>query len=93
MVRAFDLLMQSLTIRGLKPSLQRLDNEALLTLSNYLIKKVIDYQLATPHIHQRNNAERVIQTFKNHFISGICSVDPNFHSSYGINSYLKQHSR
>jgi hypothetical protein len=28
MVRAFDLLIQSLIIRGLKPSLQRLDNEA-----------------------------------------------------------------
>jgi hypothetical protein len=78
MVRAFDLLIQSLILRGLKPLLQRLDNEASLDLRNYLTKQGITYQLAPPHIHQRNNAERAIQTFKNHFITGLCSVDPNF---------------
>jgi hypothetical protein len=78
MVRAFDLLIQSLIIRGLKPSLQRLNNESSLALRNYLTKQGIDYQLAPPHIHRRKNAERAIQTFKNHFMSGLCSVDPNF---------------
>jgi hypothetical protein len=75
MVRAFDLLIQSLILRGLKPLLQRLDNEASLALRNYLTKKGITYQLAPPHIHQRNNAERAIQTFKNHFIA--CQRMPN----------------
>jgi hypothetical protein len=56
MVRAFDFLIQSLIIRGLKPHLQRLDNEASLSLINYLTKQGINYQLAPPHIHQRNNA-------------------------------------
>jgi hypothetical protein len=78
MVHVFDLLVQSLIIRGLKPSLQRLENEASLALRNYLTKQGIDYQLAPPHIHRRNNAKRAIQTFKNHFISRLCSVDPNF---------------
>jgi hypothetical protein len=78
MVRAFDLLIQSLIICGLKPSLQRLYNEAPLALRNYLTKQGIDYQLAPPHIHRRNNAERAIQTFKNHFIAGLCAVTPNF---------------
>jgi hypothetical protein len=77
MVRAFDLLIQSLIIRVLKPSLKRLDNEAPLALRNYLKKQGINYQLAPPHIHRGNNAERAIQTFKNHFSSGLCSVDPN----------------
>jgi hypothetical protein len=85
MVSAFELLIQSLIIRGLKPHLQWLDSEASLALRSYLTKQGIDYQLAPPHIHWRNNAERAIQTFKNHFIAGLCSVDPNF-----INSYLKQ---
>ena len=31
-----------------------------------------------PHIHRRNSAERAIQTFKNHFIAGLASTDPNF---------------
>jgi hypothetical protein len=78
MVHAFDVLIQSLIILGLKPSLQSLDNEASLALRNYLTKQGIYYQLAPPHIHRRNNAERVIQNFRNHFISGLCSVDPNF---------------
>jgi hypothetical protein len=78
MVRAFDLIIQYLILRGLKPLLQRLDNEASLALRNYLTKQRITYQLAPPHIHRRNNAERAIQTFKNHFIAGLCSVDPNF---------------
>jgi hypothetical protein len=78
MVRVFDLLIHSLIIRGLKPSLQRLDNEASLALRNHLTKQGIDYQLAPPHIHLRNNAESAIQTFKNYFISGLCSVDPDF---------------
>jgi hypothetical protein len=78
MIRAFDLLIQSLIIRGLKPHLQRLDNEASLALRNYLTKQGIDYKLAPPHIHRRNNADRGIQTFKNHLIAGLCSVDPVF---------------
>jgi hypothetical protein len=78
MVRAFDLLIQSLIIRGLKPILQRLDNDSSLELRNYLTKQGIDYQLAPPHIHRRKNTERAIQTLKNHFIAGLCSVDPFF---------------
>jgi hypothetical protein len=78
MVRAFELLIKSLIICGLKPSLQSLDNEASLALRNYLTKQGINYQLAPPHIHWRNNAERAIQTFENHFISGLYSVDSNF---------------
>jgi hypothetical protein len=71
MVREFDFLIQSLIIRGLKPHLQHLDNEASLALRNYLTKQVINYQLAPPRIHRRNNAERAIQMFKNHFIAGL----------------------
>jgi hypothetical protein len=78
MVRAFDFLIQSLILHGLKPLLQRLDNEASLALRNYLTNQGITYQLAPPHIHRRNNAERAIQIFNNHFIAGLCSVDPNF---------------
>jgi hypothetical protein len=78
MIRKFDLIIQYLILRGLKPLLQRLDNEASFALRNYLTKQGITYQLAPPHIHRRNNAERAIQTFKNHFIAGLCSVDPTF---------------
>jgi hypothetical protein len=78
MVRSFDFLIQSLIVRGFKPHLQRLDNEASLALINYLTQQIITYQLAPPHIQRKNNVERAIQTFKNHFIAGLCSVDPTF---------------
>ena len=38
----------------------------------------VDYQLAPLHIHRANAAERAIRTFKNHFISGLCSADKDF---------------
>jgi hypothetical protein len=78
MVRSFDLLIQSLILSGLKPLLQRFNNEASLALRNHLTKQGITYQLALHHIHRRNNAKRAIQTFKNHFIAGLCSVDPKY---------------
>jgi hypothetical protein len=78
MVRVFDLLIQSLIIRGLRSSLQHLYNEASLALGNYLTKQGNDYQLAPPHVHRRKNVERAIQTFKKHFIAGLCSVDLKF---------------
>jgi hypothetical protein len=78
MVRAFDLLIQSLIIRGLRLLLKHLENESPLALRNYITDQGIYYQLAPPHIHRRTNVESAIQTFKNHFVTGPCSVDPNF---------------
>jgi hypothetical protein len=38
----------------------------------------VEYQLVPPHCHQRNAAERAIHTFKEHFVAGLASVDPDF---------------
>ena len=67
-----------LTSRGLTPRLQRLDNEASQALQQFLTDESIDYQLAPPHVHRRNSAERAIRTFKNHFIAGLSGTDPDF---------------
>ena len=67
-----------LVVRGLRPRLHTLDNEASTSLKDFLTTKNIEYQLAPPHIHRRNSAEHAIQTFKNHFIAGLSSTDPNF---------------
>jgi hypothetical protein len=40
--------------------------------------KTIDFQLVPPQVHRHNAAERCICTFQNHFIAGLCSMDPNF---------------
>ena len=64
--------------RGLKPQLKKLDNEASIHLKDFLEAEEVDFQLVPPHVHRRNAAERAIRTFKNHFIAGLCSVDPDF---------------
>jgi hypothetical protein len=38
----------------------------------------VDYQLVPHGLHRQNAAERAIRIFKNHFIAGLCSVDPQF---------------
>jgi hypothetical protein len=77
-LKAYKKAHELLTSRGLKPSLQKLDNEASSALQQYMVSVDVDYQLVPPHVHRRNAAERAIRTFKNHFIAGLCSTDPDF---------------
>ena len=75
---AFQEIHARLVAAGLRPQLQRLDNEFSEALKSFLRDVAIDYQLVPPGIHRRNAAERAIRTFKNHFIAGLCSVDKAF---------------
>jgi hypothetical protein len=77
-VKAYDSIHQELTVKGFKPKLQTLDNEASAALKNFFTANDIAYQLVPPHCHRRNAAERAIRTFKKHFVTGISSVDPSF---------------
>jgi hypothetical protein len=61
--------------KGLALTLHWMDNGLKDLLSMQFNLK---YQLVPPHIHQRNAAERAIQTFKNHFIAGLCSAAEDF---------------
>ena len=76
--RVFTSVHTYLVTRGLRPRLHTLDNEASTILKEFLTAENVEYQLVPPHIHRRNSAERAIQTFKNHFITGLASTDPNF---------------
>eukprot|EP00978_Attheya_sp_CCMP212_P013058 scaffold32606_cov75-Attheya_sp.AAC.1 len=78
MVRVFTELADYLTTRGFKPQYQVLDNEASKALKKAITGQNITYQLAPPGNHRQNNAERAIQTFKNHFVARLCSVDGSF---------------
>ena len=55
-----------------------MDNECSDELKSAIHKTDIKLQLVPPHIHRANTAERVIQTWKQHFKSGLASIDPNF---------------
>jgi hypothetical protein len=77
-VKAYDRVHQDLTVKGFKPKLRTLDNEASAALKNFFTANDIAYQLVPPHCHQHNTAECAIRTFKEHFVAGISSVDPSF---------------
>eukprot|EP00978_Attheya_sp_CCMP212_P005971 scaffold13447_cov59-Attheya_sp.AAC.4 len=78
MTRVFSELADLLKDRGFKPQYHVLDNEYSAAMKREINKRSITYQLALPGIHRQNNAERVIQTFKNHFLAGLCTVDTSF---------------
>jgi hypothetical protein len=77
-VKAYETIHQELTVKGFKPKLQTLDNEASFALKNFFTVNDIAYQLVPYHCHQRNAAERAIRNFKEHFVAGLSSVDPTF---------------
>lgn len=55
-----------------------IDNKASKAIKQAMRKKNGKHQLVEPHNHRVNAAERTIRTFKNHFIAGLCSTDPDF---------------
>lgn len=75
---AYKNLHARLCTAGQRPTLQRLDNECSHALKTYMTEQNIDFQLVPPGSHRRNAAERAIRTFQNHFIAGLCSLDPDF---------------
>jgi hypothetical protein len=78
LLRAYTDIHTFLVQRGLRPQLQRLDNEASNALKTFLHEQEVDFQLVPPGMHRRNAAERAIRTWKNHFIAGLCTTDPHF---------------
>ena len=55
-----------------------LDDECLGGLKTFLRESSVKFQLVPPYLHHTNAAERAIQTYKNHLISGLISCEPNF---------------
>jgi hypothetical protein len=77
-VKSYDSVHQELTVKGFKPKLQTLDNEASTALKSFFTVNDITYHLVMPHCHRHNAAERAIRTFREHFAAGLSSVDPSF---------------
>ena len=55
-----------------------MDNEASTEIKRSIARRNGTYQLAEPHNHRTLDAERAIQTYKDHFIAGLCSTDTKF---------------
>ena len=75
---SYDKLYNRLTKAGIVPVMQRIDNEVSKILVESIEAKGLRYQLASPHNHRLNPAERAVQTWKNHFISNLHGCDRQF---------------
>ena len=77
-IKAYEEVYNELSEAGITPVLQYLDNELSKDLIQCIKDKELKFQLAAPHDHQLNPAERAVQTFKNHFISILQGCDHRF---------------
>ncbi len=78
MIRAYLVLVNRLCNAGVTPKMHILDNECSEEFKAQICKNIMTFQLVPPHDHQRNIAEKAIQTFKGHFISILCGTDKDF---------------
>jgi hypothetical protein len=63
-VKSFGSIHQELTVKGFKPKLQILDNEASTALKNFFTVNDIAYQLVPPHCHRRKRCGTRHQDFR-----------------------------
>ena len=74
--RAFQKIHDKLTKQRYKPKVHMIDNECSISLKEIMENYKLEYQLVTLHVHRRNLAEKAINTFKDHFIAGLATIDP-----------------
>ena len=64
--------------KGCKVLEYLLDNETSANLEAFFNRNDLAWQYFPPHMHRANIAERMIRTFKNHFIATLATVDKSF---------------
>jgi hypothetical protein len=67
-----------LTAKGYKPVFNFMDNQAAAPIKAFMKLQQGMAQFVEPNNHHINAAECAIQTFKNHFIGGLCTTDSKF---------------
>ncbi len=77
-IQAFQSKITYLTNQGFKPRFNVMDNIVSTAIREFLENEGIKLEIVEPNNHRINTAERAIQTFKDHFIAGLCTVDSKF---------------
>ena len=78
LIYAYNNIYEVVTACGIQPQLQISDNECSAAFKRFLRVRDIKLQLVPPYGHRTNPAERAINTWKSHFISGLSSLPPLF---------------
>ena len=78
MVETFIDIYKFLLKYNMTPKLHVMDNKCLKLLLDYIEDNKTKIQFVEAYNHKINAAERAIQTFKNHFVAGLCTAHPQF---------------
>ncbi len=78
MICAYQELIDCLHSTGIKPKQHILDHKCSKDFKQTICKNQMTFQLVPPNNHQRNCAEKAIQTFKAHIISILCGTEKEF---------------
>ncbi len=78
MIRAYENIINRMRLARLGLKKHTLDNKALEAFKQCIQEQQMQYELAFPSNHQRNQAKHKIQTFKANFISILAGVDNKF---------------
>ncbi len=78
MICAYQVLVDQLRYARIAPKQHILDNECSNDFKEAIKTNNMTYQLIPPHDHQWNKAEKVIQTFKDHFVAILCGANTSF---------------
>eukprot|EP00804_Cyclotella_cryptica_P004439 CCRYP_006849-RA/>CCRYP_006849-RA protein AED:0.22 eAED:0.22 QI:0/-1/0/1/-1/1/1/0/209 len=76
LIAAFQDIYEYLTDRGFQPKLNVMDNQCSKAVEKYIRSTKATIQLVNPDDHRVNAAERAIQTWKEHWLSGMGTLDP-----------------
>jgi hypothetical protein len=78
LTKALERIYRRLQRAGVRPTMHVLDNECPAGVKHFLESQTTQFQRVPAHNHRRNAAGRASRTFKAHFITGLCSTDPDF---------------
>ena len=78
MMQVYQKCYDKLEQRGIKPTINVMDNEASAEIKQWLGKQNINYQLTSVDNHRTNLAECCIETAKHHIIAGLATTDVDF---------------
>ena len=78
MSRVFKTVYENLEKRGIKPKFHIMDNDASSTVMSWLERKKVDVQKVSPKNYRADIAERMIETSKHQFITGMAGTNENY---------------
>jgi hypothetical protein len=79
MICTYQTLVERLRVAGIAPKEHILDNECSADFKAAITTNNMTYQLVPPHDHQRNKAEKAVQTFNDHFMAIYAEPTNHFH--------------